>query len=252
MHETPGVFSYKVDWLDRDGEQIDGDWVESNASRLRVDAPTPQFMTVTVVPSGDFKKQVSHVLATLRYEDEENEYTSEQGFDFTDDKQVQTWKVPLRDPSIRDYKYRYSVVHKDGMVENVPEDTDQWLDGPAGYVVAGIKYDIEVQLHPFLLTYPDHARMVKVDLSYKDAARDINITDSFVFSKENKKIDTWRARTGNGPQPYKMTVTYYASDGKAMVRGPETLTGDAVVLQPAPAPPPDPAPAPTPSGDGDG
>ncbi|MCA9652499.1 MAG: hypothetical protein H6712_23245 [Myxococcales bacterium] len=242
IRETPGEFRYKVDWLRADDDILEGEWRTTKAERLRFDAPTEDTMEVTVVPSGDFKTDVSHVLATLRYVDNtdaDNPYVVENPFDFTDSKQVLSWTVPLRNSEVRDFSYRYSIVFKDGVVENVPPDPTQWLPGEAGFVVVGIKYDVEVDIHPFLMTYPDHAKVVKVDLGIGDE------TDSFVFNKDNNTSVTWRVRTGSGRKPYWMQVTAYSSTGQAIV-GPklDNQTSESVVLQPIPAPVVEPAPTP--------
>lgn len=234
VRETPGEYRVKVDWLRSDDDILEGEFRTTKADRLRFDAPTEDTMKVTIVPSGNFKDEVSHVLATLRYTDEtdpDNPYVEEESFDFTDSKQVQQWTVTLRNSEVRNYQYRYSVVFKDGVVENFPEDPTQYLPGEPGFVVVGIKYDVEVDIHPFLLSYPDHAKVVKVDLGVGDE------TDSFVFNKNANTTVTWRVRTGTGPQPYWMQVTAYSATGEATV-GPkltEQVT-ESVVLQPIPAP----------------
>ncbi|MEM7152823.1 MAG: hypothetical protein AAF799_08270 [Myxococcota bacterium] len=239
IREVPGEYEVKVDWLRDNDDILEGEFRKTKADRLRFDAPTEDTMKVTVVPSGDFKKEVTHVLATLRYEDKtdpDNPYTKEEAFDFTDDKQVLTWSVPMRNSEVRDYTYRYSVVFKDGVVENVPEDPTQWLPGEPGFVVVGIKYDVEVDIHPFLLSFPDHAKVVKVDLGVGDE------TDSYVFNKDAKTTVTWRVRTGTGPEPYWMQVTAYSATGETTV-GPKLTeqVSESVVLKPVPAPPAEPA-----------
>jgi hypothetical protein len=243
VRETPGEYEVTVDWQRADGSILKGEPRKTKADRLRFDAPTTDTMQITVVPSGDFKKDISHVLASMRYVDDsdaENPYVQEGSFDFTDEKQVQPWVVPLRNSERREYAYRYAVVFKDGMVQNVPEDPTQWLRGEPGFVVVGIKYDIEVEIHPFLLSFPDHARVIKVDLGVGDE------TDSFVFNKDNTTTATWRVRTGTGPQPYWMQVTAYSTTGQPTVL--PKLTGqitESIVLQPVPEPPaPTPPPAP--------
>lgn len=242
IRETPREYEVKVDWLRNDGDILEGQWRTTNAERLRFDAPTEDTMEVTVVPSGDFKDHVSHVLATLRYVDEtdpDHPYVQEGSFDFTDSKQVLPWVVPLRNPAVRSYRYRYSVVYKDGVVENTPADPTAWLPGEAGFVVVGVKYDIEVEIHPFLLTYPDHAKVVKVDLGVGTQV------DSFVFNKDSSTTKTWRVRTGSGPQPYWLQVTAYSATGAVTV-GPrlESQTSESIVLQPIPPPAPPPTPGP--------
>lgn len=240
IHEEPtDGYEYKVDWLRKDGETLPGEWQRETSSRLRVNAPVPSQLTVSVAATGNFKDEISQVVVSLLYSDPDNRYTQDKTLAFTDDKQTQTWTVDLRDPSLREYRYRYVIIYKDGVVKNVPEEEDKWIDGQPGFVVAGEKYGLEVDVVPALLTYPDHAKVVEVDLTYEDPANDIEDRQSFIFSKESSKAVTWRVRTApHGPRSYSIEVTYYSATG-AVTRMPKRASeSEALVLEPLPPPAP--------------
>lgn len=246
IHEEPGRYEYKVDWLRKDGQILPGEWQRSTSSRLRLDAPLPDRLAVSVVATGNFKDEISQVAVSLVYRDPDNAYVEEGALTFTDDKQMQSWTVDLRNPELRDYEYRYSIVYKDGVVRDTPEDGG-WLRGEPGFIVVGERYGLEVELVPYLLTYPDYAKVAQVDLVYDDPAAQIHERGSFVFSKENSKPITWRVRTApGGPKRYTVEVTYFSATGGQTRVGPRQAESEALVLEP-PAPPPPPTPTPTPS-----
>lgn len=239
VHEevTTG-YEYKVDWLRKsDGETLPGQWQRSSSSRLRLSAPVPDQLTVSVVATGNFKEEISQVVVSLLYRDVDNSYTQEGALTFTDDKQMQSWSVDLRNAQLRDYQYRYSIVYKDGVVKSVPPTDGGWLQGEPGFLVVGEKYGLEVEVVPMLLSYPDHAKLVKVDLTYADEEHNILEKKSYVFSRENSKPVTWRVRTvPGGPRQYKVEVTYYSATGGAMTLPAKMSENEALVLEPIPAP----------------
>lgn len=241
IHEEPvRGYEYKVDWLRKDGGDIlEGEWTRSSASRLRFDAPVPDQLLVKVICTGNFKDsgdQIASVPVSLLYQDPDNQYTEEGRLVFTDDKQVLEWPVDLRNRALRDYQYKYSIVYKDGVVKNFPEDGG-WYKGDPGFVTVGEKYTLEVEMFPTLLTYPDHAKVVQVDLSYVDPAQDIHETDSFVFTKETSQPRTWRVRgTPGGSKRYTADIKYYSTQGAETKLPPMVRDSEALMI-PVPAPP---------------
>src|SRR5207249_1529913 len=112
------------------------------------------------------------------------------------EKQQQSWPVDLRNPALRTYQYRYTIVYTDGLVKSFPAADDQWFDGEPGFITVGEKYTLEVGIYPTLLTYPDNAKVVEIDLTYDDEANAIHRVGSFVFSKDPNQnvMKTWRVR----------------------------------------------------------
>jgi hypothetical protein len=244
IHEEPTAgFEYKVDWLRADGRILEGQWATSTASRLRFDAPIVDQLQVTVVCSGNFKDpgddQISQVGVSLRYQDPANDYHVEGSLVFTDDKQQQPWAVDLRNPELREYQYRYSIVYKGGVVKSFPPEEDGWLDGEPGFITVGEKYTFHVDVFPTLLTYPDNAKLVEVDLVYDDDANGIHRTDTLVFTKDASTTKTWRVRGAEGgPTTYLYHIRYFAADGSVVATPDAVQDAEALVIPPAPAPAP--------------
>jgi hypothetical protein len=197
------------------------------------------------VCSGNFKDgtggdPISHVLVALVYTDAENNVHREGSLDFTDDKQLQHWSVDLENPNLRDYRYRYTVVYRGGLVQEFPADKTSYLPGQPGFVVVGPEYDLVVQVYPYLLGlagYPDAFRMVQVDLSYTSDDGKVRSTGTFTFTKETSTPQVWRASTGGkGVQPYAVDVTYFSGAGQITRAATVPAAGQAFVVPP-PAPP---------------
>lgn len=253
IHERPSPegYEYKVDWLRKDGgDLLEGEWQRSTASRLRFEAPAPDRLELVVISSGNFKDggdAISTIGVSLRYRDEENRYTEEGRLVFTEDKQQLPWTVDLRNPELRDYEYRYSIIYKDGVVKEVPEDGG-WLKGEPGFITVGEKYTLEVELFPTLLTYPDHAKLVQVNLVYSDPDHAVRSVDSFVFTKETSQPRTWRVRgVPGGPKSYTAEIAYFGANGDVITVPPSVREAEVLVLPPPPAPAPVPAPEPPPT-----
>jgi hypothetical protein len=220
--EWSGTYDYKVDWQSKaDSRTITGEWQNSDKLTVALDGPIKDHLDVAVVCSGNFKEglggdPISHVIVGLVYGDGPHQRTG--SLDFTDEKQLQHWIVDLEDPNLRDYRYRYTVVYKDGLVQEFPTERTKYLPGQPGYIVVGPEYDLTVQVSPLLLArqgFPDWSTVVEVDLTYKSNDGKINTTSSFTFSKESSGVQVWRVSTGGrGPQPYTVDVTYYALTGK--------------------------------------
>ena len=236
VHENPrNGYEYKVDWLRKDGEILPGKWIKTTASRLRVDAPVPDQLKVSVMCSGNFKdsgEQISQVGVSLRYSDPDNHYTQEGELVFTDDKVMQSWIVDLRNPDLRDYQYRYDIIYKDGLVKQVPADGG-WATGQPGFITVGEHYLIRVEVFPALLTYTDASKIVQVDFSYSDKDHDIDVHDSLVFSAQDAAKKTWRVRgVPGGAKEYTYQVHYYAANGAVINTQPVTQAAEVLVLPP--------------------
>ena len=248
QEEATRGYEYKVDWLKKGGDILEGTWTPSSASKLRLDAPIPDQLEVMVVCTGNFKdgpSQIAQVAVGLRYEDPDNAYTQDGNLVFTSEGQNLPWAIDIRNPQLRDYKYKYTIVYKDGVVREVPEDRS-WLAGQPGFITVGEKYTIEVDIYPALQKYPDHAKMVQVDLHYEDPANAIRDNGSFMFSADapqNTK-QTWRVRgKPNGPKAYRYRIKYFAISGAITELPAVVQESEAIVIPPLAAPP-----GPTPPG----
>ncbi|GEM_PF-6602890 len=260
QEEPDNGFEYKVDWLhvidkDKPPEIRTGTWIRSSDSRLQLDAPLGQEMTVTVFCSGNFKDgtdKLSQVAVALHYEDTANNHIVDGQVTFTDDKQSAPWTVDLIDPSRRDYTYQYSNIYEGGVVKRYPED-GSWLPGDPGYITVGEKYSMSVDLYPTLLTFGTDLAAVQVDTDYQDPAHSISLADTFVFTGDALAKQTWHLKGDqNGPKEFGYVVRYFYKDGTTVVTARAAQSSDALFVPPpaprAVTPSPAPAPAPPPAG----
>ena len=216
---------------------------------MRLDAPVPDQLEVSVVCTGNFKDgddQIAQVAVRLRYEDPDNQYTQEGQVVFTQENQNLPWKIDLRNAQKRDYHYNYTIVYKDGVVRNVPE-TGGWLPGEPGFITVGEKYSLEVDL------YPDAADLSRSRQAGADRSRRTRIhrtTSTTPGASCSRRRPARRGRGGYAARPVdpsasRYVVKYFASNGAVESLAPTTSEADAVVIPPpAPLPPPPAPPAP--------
>lgn len=249
--QSTGVYEYKVDWLSKaDGKIITGSWQSNGDYTVAIDAPIKDQLSVSVACSGNFKDggpagdAISHVLVSLAYSDPDNNIHNEGSLDFTADNQIQKWAVDLENPNLRDYRYRFTVVYKGGLVQEFPADKTKYFPGQPGFIVVGPSYDLEVTVYPYLLQlagFPDPERMVQVDLTYATDDGKTS-TSSFNFTKETAAPQVWRVSTGGkGPQPYSVNITYFSGAGQIVKAPTQSAAGSAFVVPPL-APPTSPQP----------
>lgn len=243
--EPTDGFEYKVDWL-RDNNTIDeGEWIKSTATKLRFRPPEEDFLKVQVICNGNFKsppEQISKIGVRFRYDDAVNNYHKDGQVIFTDETQQMSWEIPLQNPDIRNYEYRYDIIYTDGLVEHVPEDEDEWLPGTPGFLTVGPNYTVQVDIYPnLLMPYPEHAKMVQVNMIYDDDTNNIHESDSFIFSAQNNVSVRWRiSGEPGGTTTYQYEVQYFSAIGQMTKVGPISTELDALVVPPlqAPEPPP--------------
>jgi hypothetical protein len=246
IHEVPTKgYEYKLDWLRSDGDVLHGAWTPTTSTRLRLDAPVSDKLDVVVLCTGNFtdpQDKIAQVGVALRYRDAANNYTEEGHLVFTSETQQLPWTVDLRDSQHREYEYRYSIVYAGGLVKEYPDD-GTWFTGEPGFVTVGERYTLAVDIYPTLQSFPDHAKLVQVDLTYLDQPHGIEQHDAFVFSPTANAVRTWRVRgLPDGPKTYSCTVSYFAADGSVTTTPPVTRDAEALVVPPPPKPlPPVPA-----------
>lgn len=245
VHEVPQRgYEYRVDWRTKDGQILQGAWVRSTASKLLLDGPRRDKLGVSVSATGDFK-QLAAVAVALHYEDPAHSYTRDGNLSFTAEGQAQVWDVDLQDPSRREYSYRYTLAYKSGLVRELPED-GSWLPGRPGFLIVGERYDLEVEILPFLLIFHDRCKLAQVNIRCPQATTESARAESFVFQSATDAPVKWRVDLQEGAAAeYEAEVIYTAADGSETRLLLGTLKDKKLVLKPLPPAPPAP---PTPPG----
>jgi hypothetical protein len=244
-------YEYKVDWLDEDGNIVQGQWTRTSASALRLDGPTVSKLEINVAPSGDFKQNIAKILVALRYQDPTDEdYVVDEALTFTDESQVLPFTVALRDGEHRDYLYRYTIVYRDGTERRfpAPDSGEEWKKGEPGFIVVGEGYDLQVQVMPFLLTYPDHAKLVEVRLYHPSMQAPDAVVGSYVFHPQANTANTWRVRKKlREDATYDAEVIYRGTAGQVASKVYQGLRSPSFIVEPPVTPPAPPAPPVTPN-----
>lgn len=242
IQESPEKgYEYRVDWRTKDGQILEGAWVRSTASKLLLDGPRRDKLGVSLSATGDFKL-LSAVAVALHYEDPAHNYTRDGNFTFTAEGQAQVWDVDLQDPSRREYTYRYTLAYKTGLVRDLPED-GSWLPGRPGFLVVGERYDLEVEILPFLLTFHERCKLVQVNIRCPQATTEAARAESFIFQAPTDAPVKWRVDLQEGAAAeYEAEVVYVSADGSETHLALGTLHDKKLVLKPLPAAPPAPPP----------
>lgn len=235
--EWDGWYEVKVDWLTWDGELIEGDWQSSNATRLAINSPAIDTLDVAVICAGNFEggpDAIAQVAVNLRYSDPAHRYTRERQMIFTGAQQFHGWQILLRDRERREFEYTYSILYRNDVVKNFPED-GTWLPGQRSSIVVGDKYAFKVDIYPTLLAFPDQASVVEVHLSYQDEANAILEKGTFIFNADQSNPAVWRVRgaeAGEGPRSYTYEAIYRGVDGSVTKLAPKVMDQSAIVIAP--------------------
>jgi hypothetical protein len=135
---------------------------------------------------------------------------------------------------LRDYQYRYTIIYKDGMVKQFPENGG-FYKGEPGFITVGEKYLIRVEVFPALQAFQDNAKIVQVDFTYTDPAAGIEEHDSFVFTSTENTKKTWRVRgVPTGPKRYTYAVKYFSVTGSVTSLPAVTQDAEVIVIPIAP------------------
>jgi hypothetical protein len=149
---------YKASWVLTDGRRIEGEWIDTSASAVRLDAPAElrSKMRVLVVAAGDFTG-LGQVLLDLR----ESDGSAQTQFAFFSAGQTHIWEPPAAPGSEIAYQYRRTLMFADG--RNRVLDPD-WVAETRPVLVVENPLSFHVQIVPRLLDLGASLRIVIVEL----------------------------------------------------------------------------------------
>lgn len=207
---------YRYRWtyiLEEDTNNVQrstSDWVSSQASSVTIPTPFDQSLTVNVIASVDWS-EVAQMVVDLDYHDTVGDYRRTTSLSFEADtlKKMQPWKVPLRDPDNRDYRYRQSLLFKNSAFRQ-----SDWLPGSGQTLVAGNAPGgvVTIDVDPADTDIGGVVRRVIVSLTYHDEVNEVLDTARFLF--RDNTIQTWSiARQDTDAGDYRYDVEYFMNDG---------------------------------------
>jgi len=196
-------------------------WMETESDSLVVTDPFPSRLNVRVVVAGNLS-EISSLFVDLEYQDEENGIFEFGNLFFGEEnlRMPQMWSVKLGDPTRRQYRYRQTIIFKNG---NVMET--EWTDSEKPTLVVGRTYALrmQVQVVPFGPSFAESnlAKMV-LDLRYEDEANQVRKEDTAVFTSLRDSF-TWQVEMKDpARRQYSYAVRYELRDGFQVNSGPFT------------------------------
>lgn len=221
-------FQYKVITSFKDGSSDTVDWVDAEGDQpLPIAVKAPPVLEVDVIPAMLDFVVTPVVEVTLAYDDGPGGVHETETFALTKAETV-SWKVPLKDPTKRDFTVAYTYNTADGRVVEVPAKTapDDKVTVPR-LPVPVVSCLMVPKLVDFTVT-----PVVQVDIRYGDQ------TDTFLFTDDANQ--EWRLQIAEGAsKKFELTVTYNLADGTVVKRDPVTLETPKITVPkyvPAPAP----------------
>ncbi len=150
-------------------------------------------------------------------------------FSLQDNKQVESWQVPLLPDGPKTYKQRITYFPKEGPPVERPWETSE------SELVVVPRYTIPMVGASFNPLLQDFAKTValEVELRYDDDARNVHVGETLQFTAKDKQ--QWFVPVADdAPREYTMTITWFYGDGTQVSSTPVKLSKNAVILPPPP------------------
>jgi hypothetical protein len=204
--------------------QEDREWHPVGGPQLVINADRSSVLRVGLLPAGDGWADVVRVMVDLSYTDEANNYRVSNTINLESLTQFKTWTVPLKNPAIRAYRYRWTASFSNGHLT-----TTDWQDAPAGTETLPIaihRPGLNVTLVPDAI---DFAFTPIVEVTCRYDAVGIKREETFVF--RGAGAQTWSVDVPEGaPTDFTVLVTYNVAGGQAVTLDPIHEHSTVVVL----------------------
>ena len=219
----PRKFQYKVITSFKDGSSEVHDWIDAEGDQpLTIGVKAPPVLEVTLIPALVDFATTPVVEATLGYpavNPKERETFALTG------PETRTWRVPLDDPTKRDFSTKITYNTADGRVVEVPESKapDDKVTIPKLLVP-----EVSCLMVPKLVDFTA-TPVVQVDIRYVDEAKHLEQTDTFIFTDEANQ--QWRLQVPEGAtKKFFVQVTYNLADGTVVPHGEVELSTPKIVV----------------------
>ncbi|HSR51435.1 MAG TPA: hypothetical protein VLV83_11445 [Acidobacteriota bacterium] len=208
-----GTFQESEDWIEADGDQALPVIVQRKP-RLKVGL-LPNLVDFEVTPI---------VECTLRYDDDGADIHEVETFTFTDTT-IQDWNIVIDDEDENQYDFDLTYHRAEG--GSVDEDRET-TDVTKLIIPKLLVPEIVVTIFPNLVNFQE-TPVVEATIDYRDAANDVDFTDTLVFTDEKSQTVRFRIDE-DSPTDYELSVTYFLADGQVVNRDPVTLSRKRLTL----------------------
>jgi hypothetical protein len=219
--------TYQVSYLLQNDQWIKQPSQTTTAQKIIISDPFVDQLNVTLVPAGYWDDAIQSVV-TLQYNDAADTYSASQVYNLKSPDEFKQWRVLLRNPALKDFKYQILTTYKSGSVNQ-----GAWVTATGTQAIP-----VVVQTAPRLkvavigvgVDYTQTS-IVKVSLRYDDNDNNIHQNTSITL-QANHQSDLWNIAIKDGsPTSYRYQITYYPITGQP-VEHPEQTSSDAQLIVP--------------------
>jgi hypothetical protein len=206
--------------------QDDQTWHTLDGSQLVVNQDRSGMLRVSLLPSGDGWADVLRVMVDLAYADPNSDnYEVDNTIDLESIDQFKTWMVPLRNPLLRDYRYRWAASFHNGHLSQ----TDwQKASGDGALPIVIKRPGINVTFFADMIDFKT-TPMVEVTGVYTATGK--TIQETFVFGKN--AAQSWSIDVPDGsPIDFTWQATY-SLPGADPITTPPVREQNTMVILPA-------------------
>jgi hypothetical protein len=222
-----GLREVQLTFVSRTGERIDQAWMPMQDQYIVTD-PRPRKLNVRAVVSGD-RQNIANLLVDLEYTDEANGIfeSGQLAFD-TDLTKPLGWTVNLADPTKQRYRYRMTLVTKNGDFVQTA-----WISTDAPTLAVGEMYVRLLTVDIVTGTLDAGVDAVEVAVVYDDVGG--NVHDEHTFRLGASSRSQWQVKLKDAAnRSYRMTTTWIRPDGFNPKVGPLTTSDTYVVVPGSP------------------
>ena len=227
------IVDYRFSYLLSGDEPLESGWNETSGDLVLIEDPVPDKLDVRVIVAGD-RSKILNLIVDLKYEDEENGVfeTGSIVLDQTNIAQMQTWQIPLADPSKRRYSYNQTLIDSDGNVTM----TD-WQQSDKKTLTVGQVFVKIMEVQPELLGPPlsdNGVEAVRLRLRYQDEINGLDLQTDRVFHAPGVAAP-WKLQLKDASaRDYGFEVIYLMANGFERTLGMQSSRDNFLILSSVP------------------
>jgi hypothetical protein len=222
---VPGHREVQLNFIGATGERVLQDWAPMPQDQWVVSDPHSDKLTIRAIVAGD-RKNISNLLVDLDYSDDVNGIHESGEFAFDPDTidRPASWTVNLADPANRRYRYRMTLVTKDGEFLQTG-----WISTDSPSLAVGEAYVRLLTVDIVTGALGPGIEAVEVAVAYDDTTG--NVHDAKTFRLGPKSRSQWQVKLQDASnRSYKMTTTWIRPDGFNPKVGPVTTSETYIVV----------------------
>lgn len=222
--EVNHPYEYRVKYVMDDGKEIETGPFAESSKPLIVDDPFSEIRSLTIRASGDLQQKVQTIFVDLTYTDSANHYQQSRSVALDMNLPAEEWRIPVIKGAVGEIKYSGLIRYYDGTEEPIAEAV---ADRPTLIVGPSVRDVMEILvLSDFMFDNSD-VRLVRVSLSYTDAANGINERQDFTFRPGDME-QTWTVELKDkNKTDFHWMATFFLSNSRETV---EATTSDLTVI----------------------